>query len=166
MVVKPARVLDEVVVEVAAAGAEPSLADPLDEVWMRKTIRRHVQEFALVFAIILFLIAGYGALKSWSLATQCSLITSGIGLAALGHYFPRSLHKVWRSWMTVGEYLGVVVTALILVAVWILMFIPFAIALRIIGKRVMNTAFREPISSYWEARAETVNDFKLLERQY
>ena len=158
--------MTENVEEVQTGPGKVEEQDLFAEVWMRKTVKRHVQEFALIIGIVLICMAGYGAWNGWMLPTNAALIVTGLGFAALGYFVPRALHRVWRSWMTLAEVMCTVVTTLLLLVMWFLMFIPIGVSLKLTGKRIMDLAFKLPVSSYLETRDPAREDFKFLARQY
>ena len=141
--------------------------DTLDQKWMGKSLRLHIQEFACLMAVIMCGAAGYVAWHRGSLATVAATVLTSLGLVFLGYRAPVLLHPVWKSWMTFAMTLGAVMTFLMLTIGWVLVLTPFAIAMRLAGKRGMDLSFcPESSNSYWEKRDGRLDDFKLLERQY
>ena len=140
--------------------------NPLDEVISRKPVRQHVYEFVLVMGIALNLIACWMIWKKQIVAPALVLSIATIGLAWLGKNRAELLRPVWKGWMTVGAALGAVVTTALLSIMWLGMFIPLAIGMRLFGKSVMDTSFRSPVPSYFQDRKPEENDFTSLERQY
>jgi hypothetical protein len=65
-----------------------------------------------------------------------------------------------------AEAIGLVMTTIILGFGWFMVVVPTSLVLRVLRVRVMDTTFREPVGSYWEARDSKLDDFKLLERQF
>ena len=139
---------------------------PLDEVWMRKSIRRHVNEFSCVIALVLLIIAGFGLYKGHALVTPAALAVTAIILVAVGYLAPALLHPVWKSWMKLATGIGLVMTTLILSLGWTILIIPFALVMRIVGKRVMDLSYATGVPTYWDTRDAKHDDFKLLERQF
>lgn len=162
--------------EKVRAGLEPEVTEPktttrakvhyLDEVWVRKPIRRHVAEFSCVIALVLLIIAGFGLYKGHAVVNACALTFTSLVLLALGYKAPAVLHPVWTAWMKLATGLGVVMTTLILSLGWALLMIPFGVVMRMVGKRVMDLGYATGQASYWETRDSKLDDFKLLERQF
>lgn len=144
----------------------PEAKDPLDEIKDGKPVRRHVKDTACAFALVLILIAGVSAWRGGTLAMSASLIITALVVLAIGYLATRLFVPVWRSWMAFAGALNIVVTFTILSIMWFLVFIPIGIALRLLGKAVMNIKFREQIVTYWEERKPDSSNFNLLERQY
>jgi len=141
-------------------------ADPLDEIWHFKPVRQHVRDFGALFGALLVGFAAVSAYRHGALELVGALTIVGLGMVALGRFAPVILKPFWRSWMTMAEGLGVVMTFLIRAIVWSVAILPIAACLRILRIRVMNMTFREPTSSYWEERPDKLNDFQLLKRQF
>lgn len=138
----------------------------LDEVWMRKTIRRHVSEFACVISLVLLAIAGVGLYKGHAIVNALALTFTSLILLAAGYKAPALLHPVWKAWMKLATALGLVMTTLILSLGWVILLIPFALVMRTVGKRVMDLSYATGVPTYWETRDSKFDDFKLLERQF
>jgi hypothetical protein len=81
-------------------------------------------------------------------------------------YAPRLMLPVWRVWMKLAEALGLIMTHILLTGIWIILMIPVALLLKIVGIKVMDRTFRAKVDSYWEKRNPKQNDFKLLTRQF
>jgi hypothetical protein len=156
----------------AGLSAPPSLtvvkrvAEPLDEVWHRKTVRVHVRDFGALLGFILVAVAAYGVWRRWEVLVTGALIVGGVGLYTLGARKPGALVGFWRRWMKGAEAIGLVMTTIILGFGWFMVVVPTSLVLRVLRVRVMDTTFREPVGSYWEARDSKLDDFKLLERQF
>ena len=140
--------------------------DVLDELWFRKPIRRHVAEFAIVFALISAVIGGFIVYKHGPIFRSTYWFASSFLLLVLGFYFPRVLHPLWKAWMKLAHVLNKVVTGIILSIMWTLVLLPISFLLRIIGKKVMDLSYDPSVETYWEEREEKLHDFKLIERQF
>ena len=138
----------------------------LDTIEHKKTIRQHVREFACIFAIIACGFSAYAWYYQGSMTNFVVGFAVAGGLIATGYGLPIALYPVWKAWMTLAIGLGFIVTTVILFVMWLGVFIPLALLLRVIGKHVMDTTFDRSIPSYWNERDEKFHDFKLLERQF
>ncbi len=138
----------------------------LDEKWMGKPLRMHVQEFGIVMALVLSIIAAVVAWKAGSLATIFGLVFAGLILVLLGNRQPALLHPVWKAWMTFAMALGAVMTFLLLSLGWTLALLPVAIGMKIFGKKTMDCSYKSSAQTYWDSRDPKLDDFKYLERQY
>jgi hypothetical protein len=140
--------------------------DPLDQRQYGKTIRAQVQEFGVVFALLFTIIAGFQLKHPERIWITLGLLAAAAAFFVLGKFVPRVMHPFWKGWMFIGAILGIFVNFVLLSLVWLVMVIPFGIALKLIGKRVMDLSFRAPVDSYWQNRDEKLANFELLERQF
>lgn len=137
----------------------------LDRQWMGRSNRIHLREFGIVFGIFFIILCGWSVWKHGDFQAALIRIYIAAGFVFFGYACPIALWPLWKAWMAFGHVLGMVMNAVILSIVWTLLLLPFAILLRIIGKKVMDTTFRTAAPSYYEDRpAQT--DFSLLKRQF
>ena len=96
-------------------------------------------------AIALFLRWKWGADSAVPLALG--------GLAALflifGTLFPGALRNVEKLWMAFAERLSVVMTFLIMAALFYLVITPTGLLLRLMGKDLLGRKIQRDIPSYW-----------------
>lgn len=148
------------------SGAAAKPLNPLDELYFRKPIRVHVRETFAILATILLAVAAFKIWRHSDFVLGLSLSGAGILIALCGYLLPRMMLPVWRGLIKVAAVMERVMSTLILVLAWTLMMIPMAFILRIIGVKVMDTTFRQPVETYWETRDKKYDDFKRLELQY
>jgi general stress protein CsbA len=84
----------------------------------------------------------------------------------LGYFFPRVLVPLWRAWMKLAHYMGLVMTFVILSVAWTIGFVPMAYLLKILRIKSMDLRYGANTDSYWEKRDTKYDDFKRLELQY
>lgn len=140
--------------------------DPLDQLLERKPVRQHLKEFGVLFSLIFTAIAGYLIWKQRAPFTTIFLSILALTLTWCAYRAPNLLHPVWKQWMAFADFLGTIVTGIILIASWIILIIPVAIMLRIIRKKVMDCRYGAPVGSYWEERDPKKDDFQLLHNQF
>lgn len=138
----------------------------LDELYFGKPVRNHVREFGALFALLCLLIAGTKGYRHQSLFDITVFSSLAAVFAVLGYVFPSALRPIWKGWMTFAHYLSLVMTFVLLSVVWVIGFIPISILTRIFRVKLMETAFREPVATYWESRDPKYDDFSRLEQQY
>ena len=112
---------------------------------MRET--QHVRSFGLIVGGIFALIGVWPALWRGDPFRLWSLILGGI-LIALALAWPRSLTRVYRVWMTVGEVLGWINTRIILGMLFYLLFTPMGWGMRLRGKDPMRRTLVPEAESY------------------
>ena len=150
---------------------EPTVAakkeiSPIDEVWLGKPVRRHVREFAAVFATIFLIVCTVKMWRGAGVETCLAWGVAGAVTALLGYAAPRVLLPLWRGWMKVAHYLSIVMTFVVLSVAWTVGFVPMAYLLRILRIKSIDLRYRTDTPTYWEKREAKFDDFKRLELQY
>jgi len=140
---------------------------PLDEKFFGKPLRLHLREFAATFGAIMCIIAAVQLYRGKPYPLPAGFAVGSLFLYLIGIQAPLLLKPLWRGWMGLAHVLGMVSTFILLSACWMVVVLPMALVLKLVGKRVMTMGFRNPeILSYWETKSEASHDFKLLERQF
>jgi hypothetical protein len=139
---------------------------PLDKLEYNKPVRQHVREFGALFGAIFLGLAAYGCYHgapAGRIAIYCAV---GAIFAGLGYLAPAVLHPIWKGWMKFAGLLGFVMSTALVSVMWWVLLVPFAVFMKMIGKRVMDMSFDRAVKTYWETRKPEESDFKLLARQY
>ena len=105
---------------------------PLDERWMGKPVRQHVREFGAVFGTLFFIVCGVKLYKGVPLEDCGVWAAAGVVSAVLGYFVPRVLVPLWRAWMKLAHYMGLVMTFVLLSVAWTIGFVPMAYLLKIL----------------------------------
>ena len=108
---------------------------------------KQLRSFGLIVGGIFALIGAWPAVWRGQPFRLWSLILGGI-LIALALAWPRSLTRVYRVWMTVGEVLGWINTRLILGMLFYLLFTPMGWGMRLRGKDPMRRTLVPEAESY------------------
>lgn len=140
--------------------------DVLDELSFNKPIRQHVKEFGALFGAIGFGVAAFLLYRHGVTTGVYAFSAVAVVFSLLGYAAPKLLYPVWKAWMALAHVLGGFMNMVILTIAWLIVIIPIAILLKIIGKKVMDLRYGAPVDSYWEVREEKLHDFKLLDRQF
>lgn len=148
-------------------GMKGRAINPLDELSYGKPVRQHVREFGAVMGLLACVIAYFQIAKHHvSLMVGGSILLAGVLVYCIGLFAPQILKPTWQAWMKFAHYLGLVMTTVLLTAMWVAVVIPIGVAVKVLGIKIMDMRFRAPVNSYWEDRAAGMDDFKLLERQW
>lgn len=134
--------------------------------YFRKPVKQHVYEFAAILAVVSML---YGALMTYKyshLSDAVAFTTVGIMLVAVGKIFPRLLFIPWKAWMTMAQWLGFIMTYVVLTVCWFAILVPTSLIMRVFGISVMDTQFGAETPTYWKKRDPKKDDPKFLERQF
>jgi len=113
------------------------------------------RSFGLLLAAVVLIVA---ALSYWSHGRADGRAyvywgMSGAILLVIALAMPRILAPLKRLWLKLGKLLHVVVSPLILSAVYLLVFIPIGAIIRLFGKDLLHLQRDRTATSYWIERA-------------
>ena len=154
------------VVEASVPRVSESKQGPLDRLYYRRPVRVHVQEFGALFGTIFLFVAAYLLWQGGSSHLSGLLVASAGLVVLLGYRMPLALYPIWKGWMALAHGLGLVVTFLLIAAVWCMVTTPIAVLLKLMGKHLMDLSFDPNAATYWEDRDPSKHSFQLIERQY
>lgn len=141
--------------------------DILEKKEFGKPIRQHVYEFGVVVAAVLVIISAFQLWNGKLISGAPSILLSVATVFFIfGKFAPRPMVPVWRAWIKFGGFLELIMSNVILISIWVGMFIPMSLLLRVIGKEPISKKFKTNAPSYWEERSSERDDMKLLERQF
>ncbi len=105
--------------------------------------KRDLRIFGLLFAGILFLIRiRHHHNEPSMLSVAC------LSLVLVSVFWPEILKLPHAIWTTIGHLLGSINTRIILVILYVTIFVPVGITLRLLGKRLIDTRFIESSETY------------------
>lgn len=107
-----------------------------------------LRKFGLVMAAPLTVLAAvtwWRQTGAWSYLAGAAAAFLLLGLAV-----PRSLRLVEALWMKFAEVMGTVMTYVVLVLAFFLVFTPMGLVMRILGKRQLTLEPDRKVASYWE----------------
>jgi hypothetical protein len=81
--------------------------------------------------------------------TALAILCGGLALALLS-FVPGLGRWLFVAWMGLGLLLGRLTAPLLLGAVWLVVFVPFSIVFRLLGRDTMKRRFPAAKSSFWE----------------
>jgi hypothetical protein len=139
-----------------------------DEVARLDTSRLALRKFGVVVGGVFLGIAAFLVWRNGWVLTTVGTVLAAIGtpLVLLGLVAPGLLRRVHRVWMTFALVLGFVMTKVILTAVFILVFTPIALVLRLLGKRLIDPGPDAAMATYWKSRPPSDPPRERLERSF
>ena len=112
------------------------------------------------FLILTFLpLLDHQAIRYWTL-----LVAALFFIPAL--VFPKLLSKLNILWMQFGELLSKIVSPIALGIVFFVAITPFALIMRVLGKRGLDLKFEPNSGSYWKVREVPGPDPKSMKDQF
>lgn len=119
---------------------------------------------ALIVAAVLAVISAFLLYRG---RTTNAWIFAGVAitLVAVGLFVPPVAKLFHRVWMWIAVKLGWINSRILLTLVYFLMFVPYKIVSRIVGRDPLN--LRQPVSdSYWHKREKTHQEPEQFERLF
>jgi hypothetical protein len=127
--------------------------------------RKELRTFGISLGVVCLLWAGilwwrgHGAAVPWLLGAAPVLVL----LALVAPFALRPIHFVW---MPVARGIARVFTWLLLTLAYYLVFTPFGIVMRMLGKDPLQRRFEPEAATYWEARNDGPFEAARLTKQY
>ena len=116
------------------------------------------KSFGLLFFIV-FLIIGLWPLKNGE-NINFYFITASIIFLLLGLINSKLLTPLNKSWIKLGEILGIIIAPIIMALVYFVILTPISIIVRIFGKDLLNLKFLKEKESYWIKRKKSLGSMK------
>tara|TARA_B100001778_G_C18397434_1_gene542637 strand:+ start:53 stop:433 length:381 start_codon:yes stop_codon:yes gene_type:complete len=116
------------------------------------------KSFGLLFFVV-FLIIGLWPLKNGE-NINFYFITASIIFLLLGLINSKLLTPLNKSWIKLGEILGIIIAPIIMALVYFIILTPISIIVRIFGKDLLNLKFLKEKESYWIKRKKSLGSMK------
>ena len=108
------------------------------------------KSFGLLFFVV-FLILGLWPLKNGE-SLNFYFITASVVFLILGLLNSKLLSPLNKSWIKLGEILGIIIAPIVMALVFFLILTPVSIIVRLFGKDLIGMKFSNDIKSYWIKR--------------
>ncbi len=120
----------------------------------KKDLRIFESIWALIFvSIALYPLTHAGEIRLWALII--AIIFLVISLTA-----PSLLSGFYKVWVKVGEFIGAIISKVVLVLLFYTIFTPVALMLKLRGKDLLRKRLDRKASTYWEEREEQPGTLK------
>ena len=116
------------------------------------------KSFGLLFFVV-FLVFGLWPLKNGE-SINFYFITASIIFLLLGLINSKLLTPLNKSWIKLGEILGIIIAPIIMALVYFVILTPISIIVRIFGKDLLNLKFLKEKESYWIKRKKSLGSMK------
>ena len=120
--------------------------------------RKDIVTFEFIWAFIFFLIALYPVIYSAEIRIWSLIISTFFILIAL--ISPLLLSSFYIYWVKFGEFIGGIISKVILFILFFGIFTPVALILKLMGKDLLNKQLNTNILSYWKVREEQPGTLK------
>ena len=116
------------------------------------------RSFGIVFFIVFLIIAIYpflnqGELRLWSLIISIIFLILGLLNSKL-------LSLLNKSWIKLGEILGIIIAPIVMALVYFVILTPVSIIVRVFGKDLLGLKFSKKKETYWIKRKKILGSMK------
>ena len=116
------------------------------------------KSFGLLFFVV-FLIIGLWPLKNGE-NVNFYFITASVTFLLLGLINSKLLSPLNKSWIKLGEILGIIIAPIIMALVYFVILTPVSLIVRIFGKDLLNLKFLKEKDTYWIKRKKSLGSMK------
>ena len=116
------------------------------------------KSFGLLFFVV-FLIVGLWPLKNGE-NLNFYFITASIIFLILGLINSKLLSPLNKSWIKLGEILGIIIAPIVMALVYFVVLTPISIIIRIFGKDLLSLKFLKEKETYWIKRKKSLGSMK------
>ena len=116
------------------------------------------KSFGLLFFVV-FLIIGLWPLKNGESLNYYFIIASVVFLI-LGLLNSKLLSPLNKSWIKLGEILGIIIAPIVMALVYFAILTPISIIVRVFGKDLLGLKFLKEKETYWIKRKKNLGSMK------
>ena len=116
------------------------------------------KSFGLLFFVVFFII-GLWPLKNGE-NLNFYFITASVIFLLLGLINSKLLTPLNKSWIKLGEILGIVIAPIVMALVYFVILTPVSLIVRVFGKDLLNLKFLKEKETYWIKRKKSLGSMK------
>ncbi len=135
-----------------------------EELRLLDTGPRQLRSFGITLGIAFLVVAG---LLHWR-DLPGEIILAGLGALFLagGLAAPKRLRPLYKPWMALAILLGFVMTRVLLTGIFVFLFIPIGLLMRLFGKDPLRRKLDPDADTYWIPKEYDADAPERLERYY
>jgi len=112
---------------------------------------KNIKIFAYIWALIFIIIGLYPLISSSDSIRVWSVLLS-ILMLSIGIFKPAILENIYKVWIKIGEFVGGIVSKVIMFILYFGVFTPVSIFLKILGKDLLGKKVDKSKETYWIKR--------------
>ena len=116
------------------------------------------RSFGILFFVV-FLIIGLWPLKNGE-SFNFYFIAASVVFLILGLLNSKLLSPLNKSWIKLGEILGIIIAPIVMALVFFLILTPVSIIVRLFGKDLLGLKFLKEKDTYWIKRKKILGSMK------
>lgn len=117
---------------------------------MKQPKQNDLKKFALIWSLIFLIVSIWPLFYSNEIRLWAVVIMLIFG--AIAFLRPSLLNSFYKIWVKVGEFIGSIISKVIMAILFYGMFTPVALILRLLGKDLLGKKLDKNSSSYWVKR--------------
>lgn len=119
---------------------------------------KDLKVFSFIWAFIFLVIGVYPLINSENPIVFCLVVS--LFFLIVGLVKPTLLTGFYKVWVKFGEFIGGIISKIIILTLFYGMFTPIAIVLKILGKDLLNKKLDKESKSYWLIREKQPESMK------
>jgi hypothetical protein len=140
------------------------ISDIISEIRAIDARNKAIRNFGITFLVILSAVGGFLLYKGRPVGY--AFVGCGALFFFLGMWAPGGLRGIYRVWMGLAVVLGYFMSRIILSLLFYLVVTPIGLAMRLMGKDMLNRKWDPNADSYWIKRDNGPVDKKQYEKLY
>lgn len=124
---------------------------------------KDIRNFSIALAVLLGIFAVlnsiYGDKPIWPYLSIAAAVVLLVGL-----FLRQVMRPIFRGWMWLAQKLNWIVIRILLTSFWLIVFVPFGLVMRLIGKDFLDRRWEQDKPSYWHQRPDEPYDRRRAER--
>lgn len=113
------------------------------------------KNFGIFVSIIFFILAMLPLLKNYNI--NIYLILVSLFFLIISYTKPKILKYLNIIWFKLGIFLGSIISPIVMIFVYFVIFLPIGIILKILKKDILNKRIDKNINSYWKVKKNNFN---------
>ena len=116
------------------------------------------KSFGLLFFVVFFIIGLWPLKNSENL--NIYFLTASVIFLLLGLINSKLLSPFNKSWIKLGEILGIIIAPIVMALVYFVILTPVSLIVRIFGKDLLGLRFLKEKETYWIKRKKNLGSMK------
>lgn len=122
------------------------------------------RSFGLTVGAILLAFVAIRALLGHGGLVTTILLSMGAALVLVGLVAPDLLGVFNRMWMALGRVLAAVINPIIMLLIFVVLFVPIALIMKLKGRDILQLTRKAPEASYWHQGSGTAPEERLKDQ--
>ena len=122
------------------------------------TNNKNLKNFGIIWSIIFIVIGFYPLIYQNNIRLWCLVLA--LLFIAISLLKPNLLQGFYKTWIKIGDFIGGIISKVIMVTLFFGLFTPISVSLKILGIDLLNKKINKKKSSYWLIRKSQPQSMK------